>query len=487
MAAADPTTVAESGGREATRESDRHKPFASQALFVLCLFAAAFLFRLWPIWKVHFWDEAVYLQNAEVICCGKANYSELSSRPPLLSLIFAAAFKVWHHAYAASIVSAILNALGPVFLFLGGRRLAGRNAAIIAVLLLAFSPFFISGNVGNSLLTDSPALTFILLCLWLSVESIEREGAAWGVLAGLAGALAVLTRFASLPTVAIVSLLMLRSKPWLRGVVRFGIGFAAAVVPYLMWSRIRYGGFLTTLEQGWRNVAGSSEPAGYYLQHFFDVFPYVTVLGLGLWLVAVVADQRGAQSRTAWPGHALLWLWVLADFGYFSAITHKELRYILPLAPAVFLLCGTGLAVLFRGRDAKKRVIGAAVLVALLGYSFVPSLQRFRSPLVAPFISEEKDVSDFLNARARPGATLYTNFNSPVFGYYTSLPTKVLTEQDAGFYKVFPANMPADGYLIFYKNIDKDPRQDWIESNPEFQVFQDFPSLTVYEYRASGK
>jgi hypothetical protein len=42
---------------------------------------------------VHFWDEAVYLQNPEVICCGKHNFSELNFRPPLLSLIFAAVFR----------------------------------------------------------------------------------------------------------------------------------------------------------------------------------------------------------------------------------------------------------------------------------------------------------------------------------------------------------------------------------------------------------
>jgi hypothetical protein len=79
--------------------------------FVVLLMMAAFTLRIWSISKVHFWDEAVYLQNAEVICCGKANYSELASRPPLLSLIFAAVFLLWHHVYAACIATALLNAL----------------------------------------------------------------------------------------------------------------------------------------------------------------------------------------------------------------------------------------------------------------------------------------------------------------------------------------------------------------------------------------
>jgi asparagine N-glycosylation enzyme membrane subunit Stt3 len=137
----------------------------SESLLLFLLVAAAFLVRIWGISKDHFWDEMVYLQNAQVICCGKINYSELDFRPPLISLIWAGVFLLWHHIYAACIVTAFLNALGPVFLYLAGRMSVGRLPAAIAALLLAFSPFFVgvfpngfaSDATGNSLLTDSPA------------------------------------------------------------------------------------------------------------------------------------------------------------------------------------------------------------------------------------------------------------------------------------------------------------------------------------------
>jgi len=143
------TQLRNSGNRQAVLE------FA----FVVLLVMAAFLLRVWPLSKVHFWDEAVYLQNAEVICCGKVNYSELASRPPLLSLIFAAVFLLWHHVYAACIATALLNALGPALLYLSGRMVAGRIPAAIASMLLAFSPFFVgvfspgivSDDTGNKL------------------------------------------------------------------------------------------------------------------------------------------------------------------------------------------------------------------------------------------------------------------------------------------------------------------------------------------------
>ena len=95
-------------------------------LFIAALIVMAFALRLWPLSKDHFWDETVYLQNAQVICCGKLNYSELDSRPPLLSLIFAAVFFFWNHVYGAAIVVALLNACGAALLYLGGRMIIGR-------------------------------------------------------------------------------------------------------------------------------------------------------------------------------------------------------------------------------------------------------------------------------------------------------------------------------------------------------------------------
>lgn len=85
----------------------------------------------------------VYLQDAKVICCGKTNYSELDFRPPLLSLLFAGTFLIKDHIFAVCIVTATLNALGPVLLFLSGRRIVGALPSALASLLLAFGPFFV--------------------------------------------------------------------------------------------------------------------------------------------------------------------------------------------------------------------------------------------------------------------------------------------------------------------------------------------------------
>src|ERR1019366_6076390 len=133
--------------------------------------------------KTHFWDEMVYLQNAQVICCGKINYSELDYRPPLLSLIYAGVFLLWHRIYAACIVTAFLNALGPFFLYLAGRLVGGRVPGQVGAALLAFSPSFVgifpyefaSDDTGNSLLTHSPPLGLVLLEFCLLQQALDRQ------------------------------------------------------------------------------------------------------------------------------------------------------------------------------------------------------------------------------------------------------------------------------------------------------------------------
>ena len=173
----------------------------SESLLLFLLVAAAFLVRIWGISKDHFWDEMVYLQNAQVICCGKINYSELDFRPPLISLIWAA-----RSALAPYLCSLYRHGFSqrtrPGFPLSRRRMSVGRLTAAIAALLLAFSPFFVGifptvceRCHGNSLLTDSPALTLVLLSFCFYSERLPPEHTSF-CLAGLALALSILMRFA---------------------------------------------------------------------------------------------------------------------------------------------------------------------------------------------------------------------------------------------------------------------------------------------------
>lgn len=107
---------------------------------------------------------------------------------------------------------------------------------------------------------------------------------------------------------------------------------------------------------------------------------------------------------------------------FFSALHHKEPRYVMPIAAPVLLLAGIGLSTVLRSVKAGTRIAGTVLLACALAYTFAPALQRFESPLVDDDVSEQMKVSDFLSKSVPRDTVLYANFNYPVFAYYTNLP-----------------------------------------------------------------
>jgi 4-amino-4-deoxy-L-arabinose transferase-like glycosyltransferase len=474
-----------------------------EIVFVVVVTAAAFVLRIWGISKLHFWDENVYLQNAEVICCGKTNYTELDCRPPLLSLIFAAVFLVWNSTYAACIVTAVINSLGVVLIYLCGRMVASRAAAAIAALLFAFCPFFVSvfrlgfvsDDTGTSLLADSPAVALILLAFWLLLRALRAPSDLRFAWAGFALGLAVLMRFGSLSSVAILSLLVFAAARWGRAVVAGAVGFAVAIAPYLIWSRVRYGGFLATFIGGWNIFDGEAESPFYYLKNFANIFSWITVAGLVLWVVRWIGVWRvGGNDAQVPPAkdlllryrgrlEAFLWIWAIAALVFFSGLAHKEPRYIMPIEPPLFLLAGIGLGTLVEARSRAWRVAGTALLAVALACAFAPDIHRFRGRFVDREISEEMRVAEFLTHNVPPTTVLYTNFNYPEYAYYTNLTVYGLSADDPALYDQLN-RLPSDGIVIAYKPSDEiaTPSLAWLDANPRYKRFREFPLLVLYTY-----
>ena len=469
-------------------------------LFLLC--AAAFIVRIWGVSRFHFWDEMVYLQNALVICCGKINYSELDFRPPLISVIYAGAFLVWRSIYAACIAAAFLNALGPVFLYLAGRRSVGRLPAAIAALLLAFSPFFIgifpdgfvSDYTGNSLLTDSPALTMVLLAFWLLLRALERESDAHFFLAGIALASTFLMRFGSLPSVCILLLLPLAAKQRGKAFVACGAGFLVGMAPYLLWSRLRFGSFLFTVRAGAAGVVDEGEPFFYYVVNSSVIFTPVAVMGFvlkaasSLWRLARAIPSRLRFPPTLFSGpsplvlEAFLWLWLVVDFALFSTMPHKEPRYIMQLAPPFLLLAGSGLALLCTLPHRRLRPAGALLVVLLLVFTFLPDRERLNEPFIHPGAPQEMLASEFLQSDLPNTTDLYMNFNFPAFAFYTNCRIHELPSAGPALYDDIE-HIPPGAVLIVYRESEGEvwaPDLEWMDANPKFQRMRDFSTFLIY-------
>ena len=474
------------------RNSPRH--LLLEFLVVVLVFAGAFTLRVWPLTKIHYWDEAVYLQDAEVICCGKTNYSDLDSRPPLISIMFAAVFLIWHNVYAAQIVTALVNALAIVFLYLAGRMVVGRLGAGIAALLLAFGPFFVSvfppwfdsDNTGNSLLTDSPALTLLILAFWLLLLALRRPRLWRFAVIGFVFALACLMRFSCLTNVAVLGLLVLPTEKWWKNVLASLGGFFAGFGPYLLWSRIAYGGFFETLRRGYQYYEGARQSPLYYAQSFGVMFGWIALVGLLLWIVRFVRDPRAGEVEEGLPRWLpyYLWIWLGLGIVIFFALRHQEPRYAMPWAPPLFLLAGSGLSWVVSFPHRVERVVGIVIVAAALLFTFLPDRVRLDDPFVDHSVTEEMEVAAYLDHTLPRNTIVYSNFNYPLFGYYTHLKVRELPEQGPKLYDVL-AHLPSDGVLVAYTDPDiiAAPTPEWLAANPHFQPFKEFPTMTLYWYR----
>jgi 4-amino-4-deoxy-L-arabinose transferase-like glycosyltransferase len=477
------------------------KPERADAVFVFALFAAGFLIRLWGMSKNHSWDEMVYLQNAKVICCGKINYSELDFRPPLLSLIFAGVFLVWQHVFATSIVTACMNALGPIFLFFAGRSSVGRLPATLASLLLAFSPFivgvfpqgFVSDDTGNSLLTDSPALTLVLLSLWLLLRALERPTVYRLFGAGFALALCILMRFGSIPSVGILLLLPLMAGNRWKAIIVCVFGMATGIGPYLFWSKLRYGELLFTLRAGWANVEGPTEPFTFFLRNAPTIFTPVAVIGLMLFLFYQLshlgraiygfhdARTHAASTLNQRFFNAYLWLWLLAGLVFFSLMPHKEPRYILPLAPPVLLLASSGLCLFTILPNKTLRVAGAVLLGIVLLITFLPLRERISKRFVNTASTDQELASRFLESSVPADTTLYMSFNYPAFAYYTNFRIHELSSVGPALYRDM-SKIPPGEILVVYREAEDASQSDvaWVDANRKFKRLRDYPSLVIF-------
>jgi 4-amino-4-deoxy-L-arabinose transferase-like glycosyltransferase len=316
----------------------------------------------------------------------------------------------------------------------------GRLPGAIAALLLAFSPFFVgvipdgltSDDTGNSLLTDSPALTLLIVAFWLLLRALDGQSAALFAWTGLTLALSILMRFGTLPVVGMLFLVPLTAKrPW-KALMWCGVGLLFGLAPYLLWSRLSFGSFFFTLHAGWRHAEESEQPILFYLRNSAAILTPVALLGLviattsWLWPSVIAVPSRPRLSAT-FPSNlsplysqTFLWIWLLMGFVIFSAMPHKEPRYILPIAPPFLLLAGSGLALCCTSLRRPFRRVGALLVAALLVFTFFPLRERLSGPFVDRGEPVEMLASQYLQASLPRRTILYMSFNYPAFAFYTA-------------------------------------------------------------------
>ena len=458
------------------------------------ILALAALVRAVPLTYSHFWDETVFLQHAGVILDGRSNYQEFFHRPPLLSVLYALGFALWDNIYVANIVQAVVTTLAVLFAFLYVRGAFGAVSGIAAALLFAFTPYLV--ETSHELLTDMPAVAFMLAAMWL----FDKPGPRFAILAGAAYALAVQTRFTSLFLIVYFALDASLSPRKLRQLAILVAAAGVTIAPYLIWVRWNYGSFLFPFILARRIVTEWTAPvaSGFYFDAVLEIFPPSLRLFFALGLLLFVIRWHAALGSQT-KRQLVLLMWGLAFFAYMLTIGHKEVRYLLPLAIPVVIISALSVTALFRwiARQAGPVWVAGALLgVAVAVADYASPFQKLRGPWTDSSESEEVQIAGYLREHSTPADTIYAAHNFPVLAFYSGRRTVSLLPIQDEFEQVWRQAMARPGFLVYYapagikethsKNPHFMPDQQFIDASPEFRLARSFPSATVYHYEPAG-
>ena len=439
-------------------------------VLITSIFILGLLLRVYPLEAYHGWDESTYLQHAEHIITGKDNYNELAFRPPLLPLIFAAGFLLWHSAFMASILTALLSASIIIALYLLGRRIHSDEAGLLAALLVAVHPAFV--EFGHLLLTDAIVASFLAFALYYAHDH------RWQLilLCGACTGLAALTKFTALATVPLLALYVFWREHEMTGKwrilfpVAFSAGFLVTFGPYLLWAQQRYGNFIIVFQKAQAIVNNVSGGPFYYAHPFVFTIPVLLGVVLYFWQWRRVRDT---------PFFLLTLAWLISIIGYLNTFPAKDYRYALAAIVPLLMIAGIGYGHIARKYHKREwlRFILPAIIILL-------SIQSFATFLHAPvehWKIPAHEMAERITALNNSSMIIYATSDYPIYGYYTE--NQVIVVDGPNFLNAYPRIMPRDGYLLVYKGRDRDPTEEWAQQQKQLLRITENEAIILYEYK----
>lgn len=177
-------------------------------------------------------DALFYDQEAVHLALGQ---DATFSKGPVYPLFLAAIYRlVGHHPPAARVVQALMSSVAVLLIYALGKTVFGRSVAVIASVLAAVYPPFIS--YSGCLLTETLSVFLLLVFVSLVVRAIGRPGLAWWTAAGLLGGITILHREEMLLMIFLAAAVAWRTV----GRRQAGVVLMAALLMVLPWTIRNY-------------------------------------------------------------------------------------------------------------------------------------------------------------------------------------------------------------------------------------------------------
>lgn len=365
---------------------------ASAAVFIpLALIAASWLWQL-ELRPLIDPDEGRYAEIArEMVATGNWLTPRLNGllyfeKPPLQYWTTAIAYELFGpHNWTARLWSVLTGLAGILLTIAAGERLFSGRAGWFAGLILASMLLYFGAGQTNSLDMGVSFFMWLAVCsmaLGLRAQALPAESRRWVYLAWVSAGLAVLSKGLIgivLPAGALLAycivwpdrsiwrkvhpaagaaLFLLVTAPWFIAVSHANPDFARFFFIHEHFER-----FLT-------------KEHGRYQPWWF----FIAVLAVGVlpWTIPAAAGLWQALKRRAdrhFRPDAFLATWVLVVLVFFSLSSSKLVGYIVPVLPAIALLCGRYVG------DAQPRTIAlqirATIVVAVAGVILAAASTQF--------------------------------------------------------------------------------------------------------------
>jgi hypothetical protein len=351
---------------------------------------------------------------------------ESSFYPPLVTCLAGVLYFVAPVVpLTAQAVMVAFLALGVAALFGLGRRLFDVETGLCAAFFFATAPFVVFSLTNFQL--DLPLAAMVALALYTLVrtEACSRRG--WCVTLGFVLGLGMLTKptFATyvLPAVLWSAWLAWRAPDRGRRLALLGVALVVGAALALPWYGPRLVGLpMQVMNRSFKQAAEAGQPRAltpenllFYPRVFVPQFGLLAapLYAWGLWALRPHRDARG-----------FLWLSTLAPFLVYALIQNKNLRYTLPILPAVALVTAVGAQSL--PRRWKRGAIWGCLAVGALQISMTtfalprpPVFSIFLTPLPVSFPpspadwQEDKVLDDLERAtRGKPATVaVVPNYN----------------------------------------------------------------------------
>lgn len=299
-------------------------------------------FLRWPL----VWDEVVHLNAGSFLSWGLIDKFVLNAfYPPLFDCLIFLSFETFGVClFAARLIPVLFSVLALWLTFELAQSMYGGKVGLLSAVVLGVMPGYFW--VSQSALLESSLVFFVVASLLFFYRWLVTRQDRMLVFTGLAVGLGFLTKYQIIVAgiILAISILFLAKDQLKLAYKKFMITFVTAVLVVTPWILIVYDIYADNFLQQWLYAVQVGNPErSVYSERFFApvfylvdvVWPYDTVhpISVFIYIAGLVGLTFFALRRKTQDKYVLIWF--VCIYVFFTLISNKSWRYVLPLFPAL--------------------------------------------------------------------------------------------------------------------------------------------------------